>query len=109
MFASPITAAKPLITSVLRDELKGARYQTDQVSELSKRIGDGIVAKLTTEVVGLERYKLIANVSIFQNEGQGARMDTRAVWDPDADGVLQETFVNDSIKCVAVVFAICSQ
>ncbi|KAI8326221.1 hypothetical protein GQ54DRAFT_253432 [Martensiomyces pterosporus] len=97
-------AVKPLIAETLRNELGDTRYEADDMAGLTKTIGDKINARLAGEA-GLDRYKLITNVSIFQDGGQGARMGTSAIWDPESDGVAQEMYSNGSIKCVAVVFA----
>ncbi|KAJ2493944.1 hypothetical protein IWW37_000022 [Coemansia sp. RSA 2050] len=99
------TVAKPLISEVLRSTLGNAKYEAEDVAELSTSIGEKIVQRLVAEP-GLERYKFVANVSIFQNSGQGARMCIGATWDPESDAAVQETFTNESIRCVAVVFAV---
>ncbi|KAJ2741387.1 hypothetical protein GGI20_005227 [Coemansia sp. BCRC 34301] len=99
------TVAKPIISEVLRSTIGNAKYAADVMAELSTSIGERIVERLVAEP-GLERYKFVANVSIFQNSGQGARMGIGATWDQESDAAVQETFANDSIRCVAVVFAV---
>ncbi|KAJ2052775.1 hypothetical protein GGI03_005600 [Coemansia sp. RSA 2337] len=98
------TVAKPIISEILRSTLGNAKYQAEGMVELSTGIGEKIVERLVAEP-GLERYKYVANVSIFQNNGQGARMCIGATWDPESDAAVQETFTNESIRCVAVVLA----
>ncbi|KAI9504089.1 Tctex1 domain-containing protein 2 [Coemansia spiralis] len=100
------TAMRGILGEVLRGELGSARYEAEEVAAASKRVGEAINKRLLEEP-GMERYKLVANISIFQNDGQGARMGSSTVWDPETDGVVQEMFANDSIRCVAVVFAVC--
>ncbi|KAJ2363811.1 Tctex1 domain-containing protein 2, partial [Coemansia sp. RSA 2611] len=99
------TVAKPVISEVLRSTLGNAKYEAEGMAELSTSIGEKIVQRLAAEP-GLERYKFVANVSIFQNNGQGARMSIGATWDPESDAAVQETFTSESIRCVAVVFAV---
>ncbi|KAJ2663688.1 Tctex1 domain-containing protein 2 [Coemansia sp. RSA 1200] len=98
--------ARSLLGEVLRSELTNTKYEADEVAQLGKRVGETINRRLSGEMA-LEQYKYVTSVSIFQNSGQGARMGTSAIWDPDADAVVQDMFVSDSIKCVAVVFAVC--
>ncbi|KAJ1648821.1 hypothetical protein GGF44_006648 [Coemansia sp. RSA 1694] len=99
------TVAKPIISEVLRSTIGNTKYEAEGMAELSTSIGERIVERLVAEP-GLERYKFIANVSVFQNSGQGARMGIGATWDPESDAAVQETFTNESIRCVAVVFAV---
>ncbi|KAJ1961535.1 hypothetical protein GGI12_003194 [Dipsacomyces acuminosporus] len=97
-------AVKPLIAETLRSELSKVRYEAEDMPELTKTIGERINGRLAAEA-GLSRYKLITNVSIFQDDGIGARMGTNMIWDTESDGVAQEVYSNGSVKCVAVVFA----
>ncbi|KAJ2385999.1 hypothetical protein GGI23_006596 [Coemansia sp. RSA 2559] len=99
------STVRKLMSEVLRNELGNAKYDADEVAQLSKRIGEMINRRLSGES-GSERYKYVTNVSIFQNKGQGARMGTSTIWDPVSDAMVQEVFANDSVKCVAVVFAV---
>ncbi|KAJ2009808.1 hypothetical protein GGI04_000124 [Coemansia thaxteri] len=91
------TVAKPIISEVLRSALGNTKYESEGMAELTTAIGKRIVERLVAEP-GLERYKFVVNVSIFQNNGQGARMGVSANWDPEADAAVQETFTNDSIN-----------
>ncbi|KAJ1829715.1 Tctex1 domain-containing protein 2 [Coemansia sp. RSA 2599] len=100
------SCARPLMGDILRDELGNRRYQVEEMAAASKRISE-IINKRLAKVPGLEGFKFITNVSIFQNDGQGARMFTSMVWDPDSDTAVQEIYTNENIKCVALVLAIC--
>ncbi|KAJ2763947.1 hypothetical protein IWQ56_003510 [Coemansia nantahalensis] len=102
----PAAGARAAIGEVLKRELEGVQYQGDRMAELGRAVGAQINERLAAEA-GLERYKFVTSVTIFQNTGQGAHMGCTAVWDPAADVALQETFTSDSIRCVAAVFAVC--
>ncbi|KAJ2878731.1 hypothetical protein GGI21_004058 [Coemansia aciculifera] len=99
------SVGKPIISEVLRSTIGNTKYVAEDMAELSRSIGERIVERLVAEP-GMERYKFVANVSVFQNNGQGARMGIGATWDPESDAAVQETFTNESIRCVAVVFAV---
>ncbi|KAJ1844417.1 hypothetical protein LPJ57_009504 [Coemansia sp. RSA 486] len=99
------SSARPLMGDILRKELENRRYHAEDMARVSTRISESINKRLTKEP-GLERFKFITNVSIFQNDGQGARMFTSMLWDPDSDSAVQEIYSNETIKCVALVIAI---
>ncbi|KAJ1789797.1 hypothetical protein LPJ59_005274, partial [Coemansia sp. RSA 2399] len=91
-----ILTVRKIMSEVLRSELGSTKYDADEVAQLSKRIGETINRRLSGES-GSERYKYVTNVSIFQDEGQGARMGTSTIWDPESDAMVQEVFANDSV------------
>ncbi|KAJ2787163.1 Tctex1 domain-containing protein 2 [Coemansia interrupta] len=97
--------ARPLIGEILRGEIGGWRYDAAEVAEVGKRVSEAITKRLSSEA-GMERYKFITNVSLFQNDGQGARMGTSMVWDAESDAAVQETYASEGVRCVAVVFAV---
>ncbi|KAJ2800049.1 Tctex1 domain-containing protein 2 [Coemansia guatemalensis] len=97
---------RPVISEVLRSELEGKQYEGVEMAEISRRISEAVAARVAGSA-GLERYKIISTVSMFENSGQGARMGSSAVWDDEADGVVHETFANDQLRCVAAVYALC--
>ncbi|KAJ1725472.1 Tctex1 domain-containing protein 2 [Coemansia erecta] len=98
-------SARPLISEVLRGELGVWRYDASEVADVGKRVSEAITKRLAGEP-GMERYKFITNVSLFQNDGQGARMGTSMVWDAESDAAVQETYTSEGVRCVAVVFAV---
>ncbi|KAJ2347787.1 Tctex1 domain-containing protein 2 [Coemansia erecta] len=103
------TVAQPLLCEILRRELTDVQYDKDTVGELGQKLGSLISERLAREP-GMDRYKFITNVSLFQNNnnnsGVAARMGSKCVWDVGADTVVQETFVGPAIRCVAAVFAV---
>ena len=54
--------------------------------------------------LNLPRYKFMVQVMIGEQRGQGIRTGTRAFWDNDTDNYASESFSNDSLFAVAVVF-----
>ncbi|KAJ2449685.1 Tctex1 domain-containing protein 2 [Coemansia sp. RSA 2336] len=97
--------AKPLISQVLEHELADMEYKSDEVPQLSQKLGSLINRRLAAEP-GWTRYKFITSISLFETKGQGAYMGCRTVWDPQADSMAQVTLATPNIKCVAAVFAI---
>ena len=54
----------------------------------------------------LGRYKYVVHVSMGEMRGEGVRMGSRCFWDADTDNIAQDSFMNDSLFCVAVAFGI---
>lgn len=52
------------------------------------------------------RYKIIAKVLIGEQRGEGVRVATRCLWDPESDNYASSTFMSDSLFCVAVAYGI---
>ncbi|KAJ2080721.1 Tctex1 domain-containing protein 2 [Coemansia sp. RSA 988] len=98
---------RPMINEVLRSELEGRKYEGVEMAETSQRISEAVAARVMGSA-GMERYKVISTVSIFENSGQGARMGSSAVWDEEVDGVVHESYASDQLRCVAAVYAVCT-
>ncbi|KAJ1947443.1 hypothetical protein GGF37_000383 [Kickxella alabastrina] len=97
--------AQPIINDILRSELTDKRYKDNDMSAITKRIGELITSRMSVQS-GFERYKFVTNVSIFESPGQGSWMGTNLVWDPEADNAAQGSFFNDTVRCVATVYAV---
>ncbi|KAJ1447146.1 Tctex-1 [Pelagophyceae sp. CCMP2097] len=95
---------KELIYSVLDARLSGQTYQGDQVQQQTKSIADDVKDRL--KGLKLPRYKFMVQCVIGEQRGEGARMGCRTFWDRDTDTCASETFINDSIFCVVVAYAV---
>nr|XP_055074103.1 dynein light chain Tctex-type protein 2B [Misgurnus anguillicaudatus] len=96
--------AKEFMREILREELTGVRYNPDEIPTLSRSLAESIKKKL--KGVGFERYKIIVQVVIGEQRGEGVKMAARCLWDADTDSYAQEIFMNDSLFCVAVAFGV---
>ncbi|XP_014288958.1 dynein light chain Tctex-type protein 2B isoform X2 [Halyomorpha halys] len=93
-----------IINKVLNDNLYGQTYSSDTAEELTKSLATTIRQKLEGEVY--ERYKLIVNVVLGERRGGGVKVGARCLWDPETDSYASESFVNESIFCVASVYGL---
>ncbi|XP_029551336.1 dynein light chain Tctex-type protein 2B isoform X2 [Salmo trutta] len=93
---------KECIRDILREQLSGVQYDPDEVGVLSRSLADCIKDKL--KHVGFDRYKLVVQVVIGEQRGEGVKMAARCFWDADTDSYAQEIFMNDSLFCVAAAF-----
>ena len=46
----------------------------------------------------------MVQVVIGEQRGEGVNMGARCLWDPNSDDFAQETFINESLFCVAAAF-----
>lgn len=69
--------------------------------ELSEKIKDEVKQKMN-----LPRRKLVSFVTIGAQQGQGARVASRCVWNEKADCYASSSYKNSSLFAVGIVFAI---
>ena len=95
---------KEIIRDVLQSKLDKATYSMETTQLLTKQVADDIKDRL--KELSLPRYKIVVQVSIGEQKGQGVRMRTRCFWDGDTDSYASETFSNESLFCVATAYGI---
>ncbi|XP_028857308.1 dynein light chain Tctex-type protein 2B isoform X1 [Denticeps clupeoides] len=74
---------KECIREILREHLTGLQYEPEQIPALSRTLADCIKDRL--KGVELERYKLVVQVVIGEQRGEGLKMAARCFWDSDTD------------------------
>ncbi|KAJ8418882.1 hypothetical protein AAFF_G00003810 [Aldrovandia affinis] len=97
-----VGVAKECIREVLKEELAGTQYNPQQIPTLCRSLADCIKDRL--KEVGFDRYKLVVQVVIGEQRGEGVKMAARCFWDADTDNYAQDVFMNDSLFCVAAAF-----
>ena len=97
-------AVKEIIHTALNQSLAGKSYDNDKVTEWSKAISTHIKDKI--KLMGYDRYKIVVEVVIGEQRGEGVRMGTRCLWDSDTDSYASDVFMNDSLFCCAAAFGI---
>ncbi|KAM4739465.1 dynein light chain Tctex-type protein 2B isoform 2-T2 [Anableps anableps] len=93
---------KEYIHEIVREHLSGVQYDPESVPELTRSLAECIKDKVKDE--GFDRYKLIVQVLIGEQRGQGVKMSSRCLWDADTDNYAEDVFMNDSLFCVVTVF-----
>ncbi|PRP86389.1 Tctex1 domain-containing protein 2 [Planoprotostelium fungivorum] len=93
-----------LIKEVLQEKLEGVTYHSENTSQWTREIADGIKRKL--KALNLDRYKFVVQVVIGEQRGEGIRMACRCFWDSDNDSHASEIYSNDSLFCVAAAFGV---
>jgi hypothetical protein len=101
-----VLQAQAIIKEGLTEALSKQAYVPEAASQTAREIVEAIKAKLK-EVLP-PQYKLIVQVLIGEQRGQGIAMAFRGFWDNDSDNFARETFTNDSIFAVGIAYALYS-
>ncbi|XP_066476970.1 dynein light chain Tctex-type protein 2B isoform X2 [Tiliqua scincoides] len=96
------STVKECIHEVLKEELTGIQYSPEDIPQLTKSLSETIRDKLKEK--GFQRYKIIVQVVIGEQRGEGVNMAARCFWDADTDNYAHDVFMNDSLFCVVVAF-----
>ncbi|XP_066583843.1 dynein light chain Tctex-type protein 2B-like [Prorops nasuta] len=97
-------SAKEIIHNVLFDQLSTRTYNPDEAIQWTKDIADLIRDKV--KELKFNRYKYIVNVVLGERHGAGVKIGARCIWDAEADTNISDSFLNDTIFCVATVYAV---
>eukprot|EP00727_Mastigamoeba_balamuthi_P004029 m51a1_g13623 hypothetical protein (124) ;mRNA; r:1013-1721 len=96
---------KEVLQKVLKERLAKQTYDAENTPKLTKEIADDIKSALKL-MQNLERYKFVVQVVMGEQRGEGVKMACRCFWDSDTDGYASETFINDSLFCVASAYGV---
>lgn len=97
-------SAKEVIHEVLYDRLCTKTYNAQDAAQWTKDIADTIKERI--KELKFKHYKYVVSVVLGEQHGAGIKMGTRCVWDTEADAYAFDSFINDTIFCVATVYAI---
>ncbi|XP_075262391.1 dynein light chain Tctex-type protein 2B-like [Convolutriloba macropyga] len=97
-------AVREVISTVLSQNLTDKTYNSEEVPDLTRNLAEKI--KEAVKDLGYDRYRLMVQVAIGEQKGEGVKMGCRCFWDADTDNYAQDTFMNDSLFCVAAVFGL---
>ncbi|XP_074070872.1 dynein light chain Tctex-type protein 2B isoform X2 [Macrotis lagotis] len=93
---------KECIHTILKEELATAQYEPSEMPALTKLLSESIKNKL--KEMGFDRYKMVVQVVIGEQRGEGVNMAARCFWDADTDNYTHDVFMNDSLFCVVAAF-----
>ena len=99
----PVTV-RALVNKILSQNLSDKSYNAEEVPDLTRSLTEQI--KEEVKSLGYDRYRIIVQVAIGEQKGEGVKMGCRCFWDPDTDNYAQELFMNESLFCVAAVFGL---
>lgn len=101
-----VLQAQEIIKAQLAESLSKQTYAPESASQTAREIVEAIKAKLKDTLP--PQYKLICQVMLGEQRGQGIAMGFRGFWDNDTDNVAKETYTNDSIFAVGIAYALYS-
>ncbi|XP_046553363.1 dynein light chain Tctex-type 5-B-like [Haliotis rubra] len=99
-----VTKMENLMSEILDSRLKDTTYNGEKCSELAKELVCTIIAK--TKEFQWQRYKLVAQVHIGQNDSQAVQVASRCIWDPSLDSYACVSYKNTSLFVVASCYGI---
>ncbi|XP_050520293.1 dynein light chain Tctex-type protein 2B-like [Daktulosphaira vitifoliae] len=97
--------AKEIIQETLHKYLKDKDYSQISAETLSKTIASEIKDQLKEKCIN-SRFKLMVQVVLGERHGAGIKIGARCIWDADTDTLASDQFLNETIFCMAVVFAV---
>ena len=97
--------AKALADKVIATELANQEYDEDDAKEWSVAISDKVREAVTANL-NLPRYKIIVQTTIGQCNDQGIRIASRCLWDTATDNYASTSFVNKTLFCNVMIFAL---
>nr|XP_045759035.1 dynein light chain Tctex-type protein 2B isoform X2 [Mirounga angustirostris] len=86
------SVVKECIHAVLKEELANAEYSPEEMPQLTKHLSETIKDKL--KEMGFDRYKIVVQVVIGEQRGEGVFMAARCFWDADTDNYTHDVFMN---------------
>jgi len=97
-------AVKNIIHEILGEELGGKQYNAEETGNWTRTISDSIKDKL--KGMEYDRYKIVVQVVIGEQRGEGVKFAARCLWDSDTDNYAQDIYTNESLFCVAVAYGV---
>lgn len=95
---------KEIIRSVVSSKLTGKYYDSGSAKKWTVSIANEV--NTAVRELKMKRYKHIVQVIIGELKGAGVKCGVRCLWDSETDGYTSDTFMNETIFCVVVVFAV---
>ncbi|KAJ9581303.1 hypothetical protein L9F63_023518 [Diploptera punctata] len=88
----------------MSDELTGKTYTPENAEMWTKKIATDVRNKV--KELGLKRYKFMVQVVLGERLGAGVKIGSRCLWDADTDNYASDVFMNETIFCTTVVYAV---
>ena len=90
-----------ILKDVLESRLRNVRYTPEQCRRVTTDLVT--IIKSRTKTCDFRRYKLVCNVLIMENKGQGSQVVSRGLLNADTDSFAAYTYRNASLIAVAHV------
>eukprot|EP01061_Rhynchopus_euleeides_P026684 TRINITY_DN43485_c0_g1_i1.p1 TRINITY_DN43485_c0_g1~~TRINITY_DN43485_c0_g1_i1.p1 ORF type:complete len:118 (+),score=30.37 TRINITY_DN43485_c0_g1_i1:187-540(+) len=88
--------------AILQEKLHSKEYDPAEQNQLTKDLCTEI--QNAVKQMGYERYKIVIQVNITEARGQGIRIASRCLWDPDQDNFAEAIYRNQHLWCCALCY-----
>lgn len=95
---------KALIRDVLNEELTDKQYNSEECTAWTKTLSEAVKTRIKD--LNLDRYKILVQVVIGEQRGEGVKMVCRCLWDSDTDNFAQDILMTDTFFCVVSVYGV---
>ncbi|SBT77345.1 dynein light chain, putative [Plasmodium ovale] len=92
------------LKTLVKGDLKNSLLNTDDKEEITKNICSLIKNRL--KVLTSDKYKIIVEVLLNENKGQGINVSTRLFYNKQSDFFFKESIDNEICYCFVVVYLI---
>eukprot|EP00759_Apiculatamorpha_spiralis_P010551 PhF_6_TR17302/c0_g1_i1/m.26521 len=93
-----------LIEEILRRDFSDRKYVYEESLQWTKDLSSEIQNRMQDR--NYTRYKSVVQVTITEAAGQGMRIASRCLWDPDADNFAEVVFSTEYMHIVVLVFGL---
>ena len=97
--------AREKMEQIVKKKLQGVTFNAQELNNWAKEIADETKVELRA-LNRDKRYKYLVQCTIGFNQGQGVRIGSRQFWDEDTDDMAFVSYVNESVFCLVVAFAV---
>ncbi len=92
-----------LVNDILSNHLENVKYEPNKCKEMVSLLSDEIKTRVKSIIY--KRYKVIVNLTIGQNIGNGIIIASRALWNTDTDNGCTIQYKNSSLFACAAIYA----
>lgn len=98
-----VSKVQRLVTEILNNHLENVKYEPNKCKEMVQLLSEEIKTRIKSII--FKRYKLIVNLTIGENCGNGIIIASRSLWNTETDNGCTVQFKNSSLFAVATIFA----
>ena len=93
-----------VIKDILTSSLDNFKYTSEGSKQMCCTLASEIKARVKR--MGFPRYKIVCNVIILQNKGQGSEIASRSVWNANTDSYASYTFTTNAVVAIGNVHGV---
>mmetsp|Transcript_40364 Transcript_40364/g.72494 ORF Transcript_40364/g.72494 Transcript_40364/m.72494 type:complete len:135 (-) Transcript_40364:1655-2059(-) len=93
-----------VVGELIEERMKNQQYDPVKGAQTAKQLADDLRERV--KALGYERYKLIIQVTVGQKTGQAMRIQSRCLWDTNADNSASCFYENETLYCVCQVYGL---